>query len=123
VKVTRILHSSVNIGDDPTAADCLAFYRGVLGLADAGNRPDFGFAGAWLAAGDAQVHLIGGSTGDGAIRPTDHHTCFGVADLDGALAELAALGVESFTIGEGDARQVFFADPAGNTIELQVDHG
>lgn len=121
MKVTRILHSSVNIGDDPTATDSLALYRDVLGLADTGSRPDFGLAGAWLGVGDAQVHLIGGSAGNGAIRPTDHHICFGVDDLDGALAELDAAGVESFTIGEGDARQAFFADPAGNTIELQVD--
>jgi glyoxylase I family protein len=123
VRVTRILHSSVNIGDEPTAAAGLAFYRDVLGLADTGTRPDFGFAGAWLDVGDAQVHLIGGSRGSGAIRPTDHHICFGVADLDEALGELEAAGTESFTIGEGDARQVFFADPAGNTIELQADRG
>lgn len=123
MKVTRILHSSVNIGDDPTAADSLAFYRDVMGLGDAGGRPDFGFAGAWLAVGAAQVHLIGGSAGEGAIRPTDHHICMGVTDLDEALAELDARGVESFTIGEGDGRQTFFSDPAGNTIELQVDRG
>jgi glyoxylase I family protein len=121
VRVTRILHTSVNIGDDPTAEASLAFYRELVGLEDTGTRPDFGFAGAWLAVGDAQVHLIGGSTGDGPIRPTDHHLCLGVADLDEALADLDARGVEHFTIGEGDARQSFFADPAGNTIELQVD--
>jgi catechol 2,3-dioxygenase-like lactoylglutathione lyase family enzyme len=51
--------------------------------------------------------------------------CFGVDDLDAAVAELAAHHVE---IVRGEQhhpgrviQQVFFVDPAGNTIELQED--
>ena len=48
-------HVSINVSDVPRARD---FYVGVLGLTERGDRPDFGFAGAWLDAGGQQIHLI-----------------------------------------------------------------
>ena len=42
--------------DDVTVAR--DFYTRVLGLTERADRPAFGFGGAWLDAGDQQVHLI-----------------------------------------------------------------
>ncbi len=58
MKVTRILHHSVNV--EGRLGDCEAFYRrmGLPGLA----RPDIpGVGGRWLAVGAAQVHLVDAS--------------------------------------------------------------
>jgi catechol 2,3-dioxygenase-like lactoylglutathione lyase family enzyme len=119
MKVTRILHTSVSVeGRLDSATD---FYRTLLGLADEA-RPDFpGVGGHWFAVGDAQVHLVDAPGGSGAIRPTDHHVCFGVDDLDAAITELEANGIEYLRAAQGDVVQVWVADPAGNTIELQQD--
>lgn len=118
MNVTRILHSSVNV--EATLDPTLAFYRDRLGL-ELAPRPDIGIGGAWLTAGDAQIHLVDFPAGDGPIRPTDHHVCLGVDDIDGAMAELDAAGID-YAIGrQGAVIQVFLRDPAGNTIELQED--
>jgi hypothetical protein len=44
-----------------------------------------------------------------------------VDDLDGAIAELEARNVEYRRGAQGDVAQIWFADPVGNTIELQQD--
>jgi glyoxylase I family protein len=120
MRVTRILHSSVNVtGSLDPSSD---FYRDVLGL-DLAPRPEIpGVGGAWLEVGDAQIHLVDAAPGDDPIRPTDHHVCLGVDDLEAAIAELAAAGVAFVTARQGAVVQVFVADPSGNTIELQQDH-
>jgi catechol 2,3-dioxygenase-like lactoylglutathione lyase family enzyme len=46
-------HVSINVDDVDKALD---FYVGTLGLVPRPDRPDFGFPGAWLNAGDQQVH-------------------------------------------------------------------
>ena len=122
MRVTRILHASVNHTD---AADATArFYTETLGLTDA-HRPDIGIPGGWYAVGDAQLHLIGFPSGDGVIDPTRHHICFGVEDIAAAKLELDTAGVEwvSALQDQGDRKveQLFLVDPAGNTVELQED--
>jgi catechol 2,3-dioxygenase-like lactoylglutathione lyase family enzyme len=123
VKVTRLLHASVNTA--VATDDSAAFYRDVLGLSEQW-RPDIpGVPGSWFAAGDAQLHLVGRSPSDAPVDPSRHHVCFGVVDLDGAVAELVAAEIP-FVRGsqqqhERVIHQVFFTDPAGNTIELQED--
>jgi catechol 2,3-dioxygenase-like lactoylglutathione lyase family enzyme len=103
---------AINVDDFDTA---MAFYVGTLGLTQRTDRPDFGFAGAWLRAGDQQVHLVQ------AEPPSDNgqHFALLVDDLDATIAELRDRGV---TVGDafpvGSARQAFLNDPAGNTIEL-----
>jgi catechol 2,3-dioxygenase-like lactoylglutathione lyase family enzyme len=105
-------HVSINVRD---AAESIAFYTGVLGLTQRSDRPDFGFGGAWLDAGDQQVHLIE------APVPADHgqHFAIRVADLDAAVAGLRERGVDvSDPKPVGAARQSFLRDPSGNAIEL-----
>lgn len=122
MRVTRILHHSVNVRDhlDETAA----FYESVLGLPPA-RRPHIpGVDGRWYGAGDAQIHLVDADAGAGPVRPTGPHVCLGVDDLEAAVVELEALGVELVFGQQGDVRQVWCVDPAGNTVELQEDrHG
>jgi catechol 2,3-dioxygenase-like lactoylglutathione lyase family enzyme len=118
VRVTRILHHSVNV--EGGLADNVAFYRR-FALPDL-TRPSIpGVDGHWFGAGEAQVHLVDAAQGDAAIRPTGPHVCFGVADLDAAIGELERDAVPYVRANQGDVVQIWVTDPAGNTIELQQD--
>ncbi len=106
-------HVSLNVDDVAAATD---FYVGHLGLAERTDRPDFGFGGAWLDAGDQQVHLIE------AAPPDDRgqHLALWVGDLDSAVAELRGHGLDvSDPVPVGTGRQAFLHDPSGNLVELQ----
>ena len=106
-------HVSINVGDVPAALD---FYTRLLGLSERTDRPDFSFDGAWLDAGNQQVHLI-----EADVPPSfGQHFALAVTDLDAAVAELRGQGVavtEPVPVGRG--RQAFVDDPAGNRVELQ----
>jgi lactoylglutathione lyase len=119
VRVTRVQHVSVNVEHDLDAS--VAFYTDVLGLERA-SRPEIpGVGGAWFSVDDAQLHLVDAAPGDAPIRPRDHHFCFYVDDLDGAIAELDARGVAYVRGSQGPVVQIWVVDPAGNTVELQQD--
>jgi catechol 2,3-dioxygenase-like lactoylglutathione lyase family enzyme len=124
MKVTRVLHTSVNVSGtlDPTRA----WYRDVLGLEPTWRPEIHGVPGAWFTVDEAQLHLVGSpERGDGSIDPGTHHVCFGVDDLDAAIAELEQAGIpyrRSAQDHNGVAvAQIFVADPAGNVVELQQD--
>lgn len=105
-------HVSINVRDVDEAA---RFYIGRLGLTRRADRPDFGFAGAWLDAGSQQVHLIEGQP----PAALGQHFALQVDDLDAAIAELRAGGVtvtDASPVGAG--RQAFLSDPSGNGVEL-----
>jgi glyoxylase I family protein len=113
VQPTGIHHVSINVDDVDAAID---FYVGRLGLKIRDDRPHFGFGGAWLDVGGQQVHLIQ------APPPASRgqHFAIHVEDLDAAVAELRAAGLEvSDPVGVGSGRQSFLCDPAGNQVELQ----
>jgi catechol 2,3-dioxygenase-like lactoylglutathione lyase family enzyme len=56
------------------------------------------------------------------IDSTGHHYCVAVDDLDAAIAELESLGIEYQRAVQGKSTvQIWIADPAGNTLELQQD--
>jgi len=121
MKVTRVHHVSVNT-NGASVDDVAAFYREVLGLDDAA-RPDIpGIPGHWHALGGAQLHVVGAPPRGTPIDSTGHHFCVAVADLDAAIAELEDRGIEYQRAVQGrDTVQIWIADPAGNTIELQQD--
>ena len=121
MKVTRFHHVSVNTAGAPLA-EMVAFYGNVFGLADK-ERPEIpGVPGHWHAVGDQELHLVGAPPLAAGIDPTGNHYCVAVVDLDAAIAELEALGIEyrRGVQGEGTV-QIWIADPAGNTIELQQE--
>jgi len=105
-------HVSVNVAD---AAEGIAFYTEVLGGTIRDDRPDFGFGGAWIDLGSAQVHLI-----ESAVPPNlGQHFAILVADLDGVVDELRAKGITvADGVEVGPNRQTFIEDPSGNVVEL-----
>ena len=121
MKVTRFHHVSVNAGDTPLD-EMIAFYRDVLGLDDR-RRPEIpGVPGHWHTVGDQELHLVAAPGSGAAIDPTGNHYCVAVEDLDAAIAELDARGVEYVRAVQGESTvQIWIADPAGNTVELQQD--
>lgn len=105
-------HVSVNVDD---VAACTRFYVDVLGFTRRHDRPDFGFDGAWLDAGEQQLHLIAGRPPE----PVGQHFAVLVDDLDAAVAEVRSFGIDvSDPSPVGTGRQAFLADPSGNGIEL-----
>jgi catechol 2,3-dioxygenase-like lactoylglutathione lyase family enzyme len=105
-------HVSINVRDVDAA---LRFYLDRLGLERRGDRPDFGFGGAWLDAGGQQVHLIEAEPPAGLGQ----HFALLVDDLDAVIAELRGAGVDvSDASPVGTGRQAFLNDPSGNGVEL-----
>jgi glyoxylase I family protein len=112
MKAAAVHHVSINVSDVDRA---LAFYTDVLGLTPRTDRPDFGFGGAWLDAGEQQVHLI-----EAPVPPNlGQHFAVLVDQLDDVVAELRARGL---TVSDpspvGSSRQSFINDPDGNVVEL-----
>ena len=120
MKVTRFRHVSVNAnGTDLDAM--VGFYRDVLGLGDLARPEIPGVPGHWHGVDDQELHLVGAPPTGGRIDPTGHHFCVGVDDLDAAVAELEARGIDYLRAMQGQVVQIWIVDPAGNTIELQQD--
>jgi catechol 2,3-dioxygenase-like lactoylglutathione lyase family enzyme len=112
--VGSLHHVALDVADTEEAA---RFYEDVLGFTPI-ERPDFGFPGAWFAAGDIQLHLL---------EVTDHqvvgfnHFALRVDDIDAVVARMVEQGVEVGPPSDGfpgAGRQAFLKDPSGNTIEL-----
>jgi catechol 2,3-dioxygenase-like lactoylglutathione lyase family enzyme len=110
----------INIGTD-RLDETVAFFRDILGL-KVGWRPDFGFPGAWLYAGDtAVVHLVQLSAAKLPSREAAlDHFAFRIEDYDGILARLKAAGVryQAVDIPNTQVRQINIRDPNGANIEL-----
>jgi catechol 2,3-dioxygenase-like lactoylglutathione lyase family enzyme len=112
VQPTGVHHVSINVPDVDAAKE---FYVDVLGCSERTDRPDFGFGGAWLQAGDQQVHLIEAAT----PANVGQHFAILVDDLAAAVAELRGRGVEvSDPSPVATSLQAFLVDPAGNAVEL-----
>ena len=121
MKVTRFHHVSVNSNDAPIET-MVAFYRDVLGLSDQ-PRPDIpGVPGHWHVVGNQELHLVGAPPAGAVIDPTGNHYCVAVEDLDAATEELDERGIDYVRAVQGERTvQIWIADPAGNTIELQQE--
>jgi catechol 2,3-dioxygenase-like lactoylglutathione lyase family enzyme len=113
VTFRRVHHVSINVIDVEAA---VAFYRDVLELPVL-DRPPFDFAGAWFGLGEQQLHLIEVSD---FTAPVGQHFAVQVGDIDATIAVLNERGVRVSRVAElpGVCRQAFFADPTGNSIEL-----
>jgi len=120
VKVTRILHVSVNVAGQLDATR--AFYADRLELESAARPTIPGVAGVWFGVDAAQLHLVDAPhRGAPAIDPTGPHVCFGVEDLDAAIRELEEAAIPYERGAQGDTIQIWIADPSGFTVELQQD--
>jgi catechol 2,3-dioxygenase-like lactoylglutathione lyase family enzyme len=110
----------INIGTH-RLEETRAFFRDVLGLTE-GWRPDFGFGGAWLYAGDgAVVHLVELAE---AKRPSSEaaldHFAFRIDDYEEVVRRLDAAGVayRANAVDNTPIRQIFIRDLNGVNIEL-----
>jgi glyoxylase I family protein len=119
--VRRMSHASFAIRDLERS---LRFYRDLLGLTPI-DRPNFPFAGAWLASGDFQVHLIvvpermAVGTPPPKLTPLANHTAFVVPSYAETAAALRAHGLD---VMEAESMgQMWVSDPDGNVIEFIVD--
>jgi catechol 2,3-dioxygenase-like lactoylglutathione lyase family enzyme len=111
------------------------FYCRIVGL-HVGERPDLEFPGYWLYAGDtpclhvadrrsylrhaAWLGLTVAHEPPGA-GPVDH-IAFNANDYDSVTARLESAGVNALrnTTAQGGIRQLFFEDPNGVRIEINV---
>ncbi len=97
-----------------------SFYHDLLGLV-AGARPDLGFPGAWLYAGQhAILHVVGGRPREQLKPGVIDHMAFSASGLPATLAQLDARGLKYACrqqVGSG-VWQVFFFDPNGARVEL-----
>ena len=112
----------VNIRTDRLDA-MVDWYTTVLGLRS-GKRPDFGFPGAWLYAGDrAVVHMIGVGDEAGAGSETAlklEHFAFAARDRAAfeALLEERGERYRRSEVAEAGIVQVNIWDPDGNHIHV-----
>ncbi len=108
-----IHHVSINVTDVDGAKE---FYVDVLELVDM-PRPDLGFPGAWLQAGQQEIHLLGIDSG----QPLkEQHFAFLVDDIDQVTCQLEKHGIKfskEMNI-PNVCRQIFAHDPSGNMIEF-----
>jgi predicted enzyme related to lactoylglutathione lyase len=112
---------SVNCHDASLAA-VVSYYEDLFGLAPK-ERPEIpGIPGHWFGVADQELHVVGARPQGTPIDTTGNHYCMVVADLDEAIAELEErlIPYERAVQGTGTV-QIWIADPAGNTIELQQD--
>lgn len=97
-----------------------AFYQGVLGLTE-GPRPDLGFPGIWLYAGDeAVLHVIAGRKLPDDPRGVLDHMAFTAHDLPATVSALRRSGV-TFDLrrqAKSGTWQLFCFDPNGARVEL-----
>ncbi|HNB26396.1 MAG TPA: VOC family protein [Alphaproteobacteria bacterium] len=106
------------------AATC-AFYRDLLGLTE-GYRPNMGFPGAWLYAGEVAVlHVVVKNPLPKQRAGVLDHMAFTAADLPGTVAKLKKRGI-AYNLGrqvETGTWQLFLHDPNGAKVELDFDSG
>jgi catechol 2,3-dioxygenase-like lactoylglutathione lyase family enzyme len=104
------------------------FYRDVLGLTD-GFRPDLGFPGYWLYAGDAPVvHLLGAANALPENRSSKpghdtnglDHIAFRGKDAAATIAKLKehSIAFRESLIPDIQLHQVFVRDPNGIMVEM-----
>jgi catechol 2,3-dioxygenase-like lactoylglutathione lyase family enzyme len=130
--LTKLEHVLVLTDDIDATRD---FYRDALGLVE-GDRPPLEFPGYWLYAdrvpcvhvADREAYTTHSAiTGIPASPPADgtgalDHLAFAGDDHDEALARLERIGVvpRQNTVPGNGMRQLFFEDPNGVKIEINV---
>ena len=98
----------------------LEFYCGLLNLRP-GARPDLGFPGAWLYAGEqAVLHIVAGRGLPEQRAGVIDHMAFSASGLKAGTAKLKSGGIE-YTLrrqATSGIWQLFCHDPSGAKVEL-----
>ena len=113
IETQGIHHVSINVKDLDTA---LRFYVELLNL-ELLERPDLGFPGAWIRAGEQEIHLLGIDSGEPV---KEQHFAFAVNDAQVIHTALQANGYSPTDIRDipNICRQFFTHDPSGNMVEF-----
>ena len=113
IETQGIHHVSINVKDLDTA---LRFYVELLNL-ELLERPDLGFPGAWIRAGEQEIHLLGIDSGEPV---KEQHFAFAVNDAQAIHRALQANGYSPTDIRDipNICRQFFTHDPSGNMVEF-----
>jgi muramoyltetrapeptide carboxypeptidase len=95
--------------------ETIEWYQSCLGLRRVDKPPGTSPSGAWLVAGDQEVHV--------AIDPhnphREAHMALAVDDFDGVVEHLRATGCHLEQASTIPGRRRFYTrDPAGNRIEI-----
>ena len=123
VKVCKVGHVVLQIRD---LDDSLAFYTGLLGLAEVA-RTDFGTGPmVFLSSGDSHHDLALVVTGEQATPGAIHHIALKIGDSMEQLVEAkqamdAANVAVQMTLDHHVSQSIYVCDPDGNLIELYVD--
>ncbi|MDQ0200378.1 VOC family protein [Neobacillus ginsengisoli] len=117
-------HVSLSITDLEAAKH---FYSQILCLKEI-PRPNFDFPGAWYELGSHQLHLIVEPSSqtirhDKSLSSREGHFALRVENYHETLNWLKKNGVEILEKPNSKSgfAQLFFADPDGNLVELNVD--
>lgn len=125
----KINHLAIVVADIEGA---LAFWRDALGLplGEVSDVPSEAVRVAFLEAGEAHIELLEPTSSDSGVAkyldkrgPGMHHICLEVPDIEAALGQLKAKGVELIneTPRERDGRKYAFIHPksaGGVMVEL-----
>ena len=123
----RILHTMLRVGNLERS---IKFYTEVLGMKLV-HRPDFGFPGAWIAAGDDVpiIHIYAGGPALGADGKTPYgtsaldHVSLTIKGWDECLDRVKKLGYDwrAAIVPGTSLWQIFVHDPSGVMMELTFD--
>lgn len=99
------------------------FYVDILGLQE-GYRPDLGFPGVWLYAGDqAVLHVIAGRPLPADPKGVLDHMAFTARGLPEVVGRLREHGINYDLRRQNETGdwQLFCLDPSGARVELDFD--
>ena len=127
MQVTGLFHVAIKTNDlDAT----VKFYTEVLGMKLV-HRPDFGFPGAWIAAGDNVpiIHIYAGGPALAADGKTPYgtsaldHVSLTIKGWDECLERVKKLGYDwrAAIVPGTSLWQIFVHDPSGVMMELTFD--
>ncbi|GMR01520.1 MAG: VOC family protein [Gammaproteobacteria bacterium] len=117
--IKAIDHCSLIVANTSKA---LEFYKGILDLEIDESRPDPGYPGAWLQAGNGQIHLLEVPNPDSVKnRPEhggrDHHVALQVSDMNTVIQRLEKADI-NYSKSKSGRAALFCRDFDGNAIEL-----
>lgn len=119
MRIAGIHHASLIVRDLPLS---LAFYCDLLGLQLDPSRAIADYDGAWLWAGEQQIHLLVLPNPDPLEgRPPhagrDRHLALRIQGLERLCQQLEAAGIP-YTRSKSGRRAVFCRDPDKNALEF-----
>jgi lactoylglutathione lyase len=106
--------------------ECVAFYRDLFGLRQLFEKDEDGFRLICLEYGGGYLMIEqGGKAKDGVKSPEEgsFKLRFNVEDLEGALSEIRAWGIQAVITESAWGRTINISDPDGNRVGVRDEAG